>query len=510
VLPPLVDDDPLQADNTKEHSIALKHRTFFIKDLRNKFQIVNHAASRICYPFPTASLKIRSGRNNLNSPTPQTNPGSAQPLARRLGLFDATMLVMGGIIGTGIFMNPYVVAQRVHTPALVLGAWLVGGCIALLGGFIWAELADRMPAAGGQYAYLRDAYHPLVSFLYGWVLLLVIQTGGMAAVTVTFSRYFLELTGWRSGDWQVALVALTLLTVINCMGVRAGGTVQSGLMVLKIAAIALLVFAGTFLIHAHVSWKPFLDQRVSPRLFSSFGAAMVPVVFAFGGWHTATFAAAEMKAPQRDLPRALIMGVIAVALLYTSVNYVCVRALGVLNLEHTPTPASAVMRMALGQRGATIIALGIAVSTLGYLSQSVLTAPRVYFAMARDGLFFRQLAWVHPRSHAPVVAIAIQSVWTMVILLTGSYDKILNYVTSMDVLFWALTAGCLFVLRRREPARSAFPMPAHPYTTALFCVVCLAVVANTVYTYPENTLIGMAILVAGVPMYYIWRRTSPA
>jgi len=446
----------------------------------------------------------------VNSPTPQAQTDSAQPLARRLGLFDATMLVMGGIIGTGIFMNPYVVAQRVHTPALVLGAWLVGGCIALLGGFIWAELADRMPAAGGQYAYLRDAYHPLVSFLYGWVLLMVIQTGGMAAVTVTFARYFLELTGWRSADWQVGLVALTLLTIINCLGVRAGGTVQSGLMVLKIAAIGLLVFVGAFLVRGHITWKPVLDQPVSPGLFSSFGAAMVPVVFAFGGWHTATFASAEMKDPRRDLPRALIMGVIGVALLYTSVNYVCVRALGIPTLEITSTPASAVMRMALGQRGATIIALAIAISTLGFLSQSVLTAPRVYFAMARDGLFFRQLAWVQPRTQAPALAIAIQSVWTMVILLTGSYEKILNYVTSMDVLFWALTAGCIFVLRRRAPARSAFAMPGHPYTTALFCVVCLAVVGNTLYRFPENTLIGFAILVAGVPLYYIWRRTSHA
>jgi APA family basic amino acid/polyamine antiporter len=166
--------------------------------------------------------------------------------------------------------------------------------------------------------------------------------------------------------------------------------------------------------------------------------------------------------------------------------------------------------MAMGQRGATIIALGIAVSTLGYLSQAVLTAPRVYFAMARDGLFFRQLAWVHPQTQAPVFAIAIQSFWTMVILLTGSYDKILNYVTSMDVLFWALTAGGLFMLRRRNSSRSSFSMPGHPYTTALFCMVCLAVVANTIYTFPANTLIGMAILVAGVPMYYIWRRAAHA
>ena len=447
--------------------------------------------------------------DKLNSPTAQTNSSSAQSLARRLGLFDATMLVMGGIIGTGIFMNPYVVAQRVHTPALVLGAWLVGGCIALLGGFIWAELADRMPTAGGQYAYLRDAYHPLVSFLYGWVLLLVIQTGGMAAVTVTFSRYFLELTGWHAGEWQIALVALTLLTIINCMGVRAGGTVQSGLMVLKIAAIALLVFAGAFLVHGHVQWKPVLDQPVSGGLFSSFGAAMVPVVFAFGGWHTSTFASAEMKDPRRDLPRALIMGVIAVALLYTqSTMFACTRSACLL----WRIPRAGLCRDANGPgtaRRNPDCAWHCRLDS-GLSQPGVLTAPRVYFAMAKDRLFFRQLASVHPRTQAPVLAIAIQSVWTMVILLTGGYEKILNYVTSMDVLFWALTAGSLFILRHRNPARSAFSMPGHPFTTALFCVVCLAVVGNTLYTYPENTLIGFAILVAGVPMYYIWRRTLRA
>jgi basic amino acid/polyamine antiporter, APA family len=420
------------------------------------------------------------------------------------------MLVMGGIIGTGIFMNPSVVARSVHTPALILGAWVVGGCIALLGGFIWAELCDRMPAAGGQYSFLREAYHPIISFLYGWVLLLVIQTGGMAAVAVTFSRYFLELTGWHTADWQLALVTLSVLTIINCLGVRAGGTVQSGLMVLKIAAIALLVATGAFFIHGRATWRPLIEQPLSGGLLSSFGAAMVPVVFAFGGWHTATFAAAEMKSPRRDLPRALIMGVIAVALLYTSVNYVCIRALGVGALAETQTPASAVMRMAMGQKGATLIALGIAVSTLGFLSQSVLTAPRVYFAMAEDGVFFRQLAWLHPRTHAPVLAITLQSVWTMVIMLTGTYETILSYVICMDVLFWALTAGCLFTFRRRDPVRSAFSMPGHPYTTVIFCLVCLAVVGNTLYTYPRNTLIGVAILAAGVPVYYIWRRTSHA
>jgi APA family basic amino acid/polyamine antiporter len=431
---------------------------------------------------------------------------AAQPLARHLGLFDATMLVMGGIVGAGIFINPYVVAQRVHTPALVLGAWLAGGIIALAGAFIWAELADRLPRVGGQYAYLRESWGALVAFLYGWVLLLVIQTGGMAAVTVTFARYFLELTGFHAAEWQIAVVTLVALTVVNCLGVREGSAVQSLLMVIKIVAIVFLVGAGAFLVNGHiVDWKPILNEPVSPSLLSTFGAALVPVVFAFGGWQTGGFVAGEMRQPRRDLPRAFVLGVSAVTLLYLSVNYVCVRALGVSALAQTKTPASSVMRLAMGQRGATLIALGIALSTLGFLSQSVLTAPRVYFAMAEDRVFFRQLAWVHPRTRVPVIAIVAQSVWTVLILLLGSYEKILNYVTSMDATFWALTAGCVFILRRRDHTSPAFRVPGHPFTTALFCLVCAGVAGNTIYTDPHNTLKGLAILATGVPVYYIWR-----
>ncbi|HEX7285553.1 MAG TPA: amino acid permease [Candidatus Angelobacter sp.] len=443
----------------------------------------------------------------MHSPATQTE-STSQPLARRLGLFDATMLVMGGTVGAGIFINPYVVAQRVHTPALVLGAWVLGGVIALIGAFIWAELADRMPRVGGQYAYLREVYHPLVAFLYGWVLLLVVQTGGMAAVTVTFSKYFLELTGIHASDGVVAIVTLLVLTVINCLGVRAGGTVQSVLMVLKIAAITLLVGAGAFLVRGSLAWNPMLQQPVSPGLLSSLAAAMVPVLFAYGGWQTACFVAGELKEPRRDLPRALVLGVIGVALLYTSVNFIYVRALGVAGLAQTSTPASAVMRLALGERGATIIALGIAISTLGFLSQSVLTAPRVYFAMAEDRVFFPQLAWVHPATRVPVVAITLQSLWTVVILFSGRYEQILNYVTSMDFAFFALTASCLFLLRREGKA-PGFRSPGHPWTTAFFCVCCAGVVANAIYLYPSSR-IGYAILAAGVPVYYIWRRTSRA
>ena len=229
-----------------------------------------------------------------------------------LGVFDATMIVMGGIVGSGIFINPYVVALRVHTPFLILGVWLLGGGLALLGAFIWAELASRLPGAGGQYLYLREAYHPSVAFIYGWVLLLVTQTGGMAAVAVTFSRYYREITGFSVGDGPIAAATLLGLTAINCFGVRAGSNVQSVLMLLKAAAIAAMVVVGILWGGGTVHALPLLDRPVSLGLGSAIGAAMIPVAFAYGGWQTASFVAGEMRDPRRDLSRGLVIGVIGV------------------------------------------------------------------------------------------------------------------------------------------------------------------------------------------------------
>lgn len=421
------------------------------------------------------------------------------------------MLVMGGIVGSGIFINPYVVAQQLHTAPLILLAWLAGGVIALLGGFIYAELAARQPVVGGQYAYLRDAYHPVAGFLYGWVLLLVIQTGGMAAVTVTFARYLLALTQWPISEKVVALATLTLLTLINCLGVKFGSRVQSGLMVLKIGAIAFLVAAGVLWVRQpYAVTGTVLDRPVSINLVTAFGAAMVPVLFAFGGWQTANFVAGEVREPRKNLARALLFGVAGVIILYLSVNFVCVRALGPAGLANTHVPATEVMRIAMGQRGATIVTLGIAVSTLGFLSQSILTAPRVYFAMAEDGVFFRSVARVNAKTHVPVTAIVLQSVWTIVVALTGKYEQILNYVVAMDFLFFGLTATTLFVFRKRAMHASGdeqgFRVPGHPWTTILFIAVSWLVVANTIYKYPANSLLGFAILLLGLPVYWLWSR----
>ena len=439
--------------------------------------------------------------------------GEAGPtLARRLGPFDATMIVMGGIIGAGIFVNPSVVARHVHTPALIIGAWVIGGAIALVGAFVYAELAVLRPRVGGQYAYLRDAYHPIVAFLYGWTLLLVVQTGGMAGAAIIFGRYFRELTGLGVPEGGVAALTLGILTLVNCLGVRSGSNVQSALMLTKLAAIALLIGVGFILV------APAPAAMAAPP--SSGGAvglatAMVPVLFAYGGWQTASFVSGEMRNPRRDLPRGLLIGVIAVIALYLTVTFVCLRALGVDGLAQTSTPASEVMRRALGDRGARLIALGIAVSTVGFLSQSILTAPRVYYAMALDGVFFRAVGRLDARSRVPVVAIVLQGVWAAIIALTGKYDQILNYVVSIDVLFFGLTGASLLIFRSRARRAGAdseredmVRVPWHPITTIVFVLACWAVSATTIVQYPRNAGIGVGILLAGAVAYQLWRKPA--
>ncbi|MGE5048738.1 MAG: APC family permease [Deltaproteobacteria bacterium] len=416
-------------------------------------------------------------------------------LARRIGLFDATMVVMGGIVGSGIFVTPAIVASWTATRAQMLGAWLLGGAAALAGAFVYADLSRQRPFAGGQYVYLRDAYHPAVAFLYGWALLLVIQTGGMAVCAMTFARYLGNLSGLRMAEGAMAAVALAVLTAVNCLGVSAGARVQSALMVLKIAAIAALIGCGLWL------GAPAGDAGHGAP--ASFGAALIPVLFSYGGFQTACFVAEEMRDPRRDLPRALIMGVLAVVLLYVGVAVACVRVLGMGGLRRSAAPALDVATLALGPRGAALIGAGVAISSLGFLSQSILTAPRVYFAMADDGLFFRSVAGVSSRTRAPAVAIALQGAMAALLSLWGTYEELLRYVVAMDFIFFALTAGCLFVFRARgEPCR----MPGHPLTTLSFIGICAVVVTSTFVHDPAHGFIGLALTLAGLPVYLLWRR----
>jgi APA family basic amino acid/polyamine antiporter len=293
-------------------------------------------------------------------------------------------------------------------------------------------------------------------------------------------------------------------------------------MLLKAAAIVAMVVLGLWLGGGQLHPSPLLDRPISLNLAGAIGAAMIPIAFAYGGWQTATFVAGEMRDPRRQLSRGLIAGVLGVVVLYLSVNFVCVRVLSPAGLAAIPTPASAVMRAALGARGAQWIAVGIAISTLGFLSQGILTAPRVYYAMARDGLFFQSVGRLSRKTGAPVVAIAIQGVAATIIALSGRYEQILNYVVSIDFISFALTAASLFVFRRRDLVAAAdrggrhfvffsattYRAPGHPYTTTIFVLSCAAIVASTIWTYPANSAFGFVILAAGFPVYLYWSRKS--
>ena len=370
-------------------------------------------------------------------------PVSAPQLRRQLGFFDATMIVMGGIVGSGIFINPYVVARHVHTPLLILGVWMLGGALAMLGAFIWAELATRLPDAGGQYLYLREAYHPAVAFLYGWVLLLVTQTGGMAAVAVTFARYFREITGLPGATGPSRRAALLGLTAINCLGVRAGSNVQSALMLLRAAAIAAMVVVGLVLGGGTAASLPLLDRPVSFGLAAGHRRGHDP-----GGLRVRrladrqlrrgrdarsaprSFARPDRRRDRRD--RAVPVG-----------EFRLRERAGAGGTGRHPHAGIGGDARGAGRARRVDFAVGIAVSTLGFLSQGILTAPRVYYAMARDGLFFESVGWLSPRTGAPVVAIVLQGILATVIAVSGRYEQILNYVISVDFISFALTAaGC--------------------------------------------------------------------
>ena len=474
--------------------------------------MVDSRRSKFVDSRPSLSESPQAGKASTDP------PGSSSHLAAKLNLFDATMIVMGGIVGSGIFINPYVVAEIVHTPALILFTWVAGGAIALVGAFIYAELADRMPRVGGQYAYLREAYHPAVGFLYGWVALLVIHAGGTAAVVVTFAKYFqLLLTG--GSEKITAVVVIVALTVINCMGVRAGGSVQNVFMVFRILAIATVVLCGAWFIWGSpaappVAWQPLSDRPVSFALLSAFGAAMVPVLFGYGGWQTSNYMAGEIREPRKNLPRALIFGVAGIIVLYLTVNFVYVQALSPAGLAATSTPASQVMRLAFGRAGASLVAMLIAISTVGFLSQALLSYPRLYFAMASDRLLPAWFARINARTRVPTGTIILQGAVTIAVVLLGTYEQILSYVVVMDWLFFGLTASCIFVFRAREKSsafretathENGFRVPGHPWTTGLFVSIAWLVTANTIYKYPRNAGVALCILFAGIPVFYFFR-----
>jgi APA family basic amino acid/polyamine antiporter len=436
--------------------------------------------------------------------------GSAATYTPRLGLFSGTMMVVGGIIGSGIFLNPAIVAQRVRTIELTLAVWVLGGLIAVIGALVYAELGARRPVAGGGYVYLRDAYGRLPAFLYAWTLLLVIATGAIAAVAVTFATYTATLLGYGPATRvPLAVGAILILSAINYLGVKPGSVTQNVFTLLKLGALAVLIVAGLTLGHSPTVAP--LPPLPGGTVALAVGAALVPVLFAFGGWQQTNFVAEELIDAERNLPRALLAGVALVVVIYLLANLAYVRTLGIAGLASSSAPAADAMQALLGPRGAGLIAAGIAISTFGFLNLVILVSPRVYRAMAADGLFFPSLARLHPRHRTPSAAILFQGAWAIILTVTGKYGDLLDYVVFGDWIFFAATAATLFVFRKRErrgleQTDLRFRMPGFPAAPIIFILAALYVVLGSMASNPGNALKGTALIALGVPVFVFWDR----
>lgn len=418
------------------------------------------------------------------------------------------MSVVGGIIGGGIFRTPATVAERVGSPAGLLLAWVIGGGIALIGAFCFGELGQRRPRAGGGYVYLRETWGPLPAFLYGWTLVLVIATGAIAAVAVTFANYALALAGLPERfTVPVAVGAIVLLAGINYVGVKPAAITQNIFTILKIVALAILIAAGLLLAAP-------VESAVGPsgRPAAGLGAALVPILFTYGGWQQTNFIAEEIIEPERNLPRALVLGVVIVVTVYLLTNLAYLRVLGHAGLAASTAPAADTMQALLGPVGGKFIAAGIAVSTFGFLNLVILVTPRVLQAMAADGVFFAKLAELHPVYRTPTAAILALAGCAIVLTLTGTFGQLVDYVTFGDWIFFGLTVAGLFIYRKREQGAGSrqqhgpFRVPGYPVTPALFVLAAGFVVYSAIRSNPINALIGAGLIALGIPVYLYWSR----
>lgn len=429
---------------------------------------------------------------------------------RELGLVDSAAVVAGGIIGVGIFANPSNVARVVDEPLLILIVWAIGGGIALIGAFVWAELASRFPEVGGQYVYLQRAYHPVVGFLYGVALLFIINGGSLAAVSILFASYvdrsFVALG--PAGIRVLAAAALISLTAVNIVGVRAGSRTNNLLMAAKVAGmLALVALAFSRGLRPASRFDASLAVVFHGASLHIVLTALVPILFAYGGWQSCANIAAEIKNPARNLARANVLGVIAVVVLYLSLNLAYLWVLTPAQVAASPALAADMARAAAGEAGARFVALLIVVSSLGFLAVVILTGPRLIYAMAADGLFFSRAADLHPRYRTPVFALWFQAAVSLALLTTNTYDQLLSYVVFADWLFFGLTAGALVIVRRRaaSPSGGIARAPGHPWTTAVFIGVAAGIVVNSFFAYPTQSVIGSVILAGAAIVFFVTR-----
>jgi basic amino acid/polyamine antiporter, APA family len=432
-------------------------------------------------------------------------------LRRELSLFDMTMIAIGSSIGSGIFLTPALIAKALPSPLWILGVWILGGITTMCGALTYAELGAMMPRAGGVYVFLSEAYGGLVGFLYGWAYFLVVNTGAIAALAVAFSTYFgFVVPAAADHATLVGIAGIILVTVINVLGVRAGGVFSDLFTILKMAGIGLLVVVGLGWGSLSTTNYALPLGHLPGGLSSALTLAFVSILWSFGGWQHATFTAAEAKDPQRTVPLALIFGALAVTCIYVVTNVAYMFLMAPAQMAVSTRIASDAISLVLGPVGGTLIAITIFISTFGTTGIYTLTAPRIYYAMANDGLFFRKVAEVHPRFRTPMFAIILQSAWAIVLILFwGTFESLISYVVFTDWIFFALAAFSIFIFRRRIPeAARPYRTLGYPVTPLLFVLISSLFVIYTLFEKPAEATAGLLFLVLGIPVYHFWRARS--
>jgi len=432
-------------------------------------------------------------------------------LPRVLGLWDVVMIVIGGVIGSGIFLSPSEIAVAEPSPILVLALWVVGGMFSFFGAVSFAELGAAMPEAGGIYIYLKEAYGPLISFLFGWTLFLVIDSGSIATLAVAFSANmlprFVSLT--PLGTKLVAAAFVLFLGAVNYVGVRWGARLQNLLTVIKVGAIGIVVVAVFFFAKGQGNPQNFVKPGPGPfnmGLLGAFGIGLVASLWAYKGWEAATYSAGETKNPQRNLPLGILIGTIAVIVLYVLANLAYLYVLPVDKIASSEgRVALDAMRLITGEFGASLIAFLILFSILGAANQNMLTSPRVYFAMARDGLFFKKIAEVHPKFLTPHVSIIAITAWSIVLTLTGSFKQLFTYVIFGEWIFFGLTVAAVIVLRKKRPdLHRPYKTWGYPVTPAVFVLAALYVAVGSLMSAFWNAMAGLLIICLGIPAFLYW------
>ena len=443
---------------------------------------------------------------------PAANNGLASPptLRKELNLFDAVAIVVGTIIGSGIFLIPSSIAAQLNSLGAVLLVWLVGGLLTLFGALSLGELGSIFPGTGGLCTYLRHAYGPLPAFLYAWVLLLMIHSGSIAALAVAFGLYVGQIFLLNSVEMKVLSVSCVLaLTTINCLGIRSGKVTQNLIAIAKVSGLA-----GIILILTAKGSRPihlFNEDAPGGHTFSlaGFGIALVAVLWAYEGWHVISFVAGEMKTPRLDLPRSLFYGTAIVMLIYLVANLGYYHVLSAPEIQGSKAVAALAVGRLLGPIATRVISLLIVVSILGSLNGLILTGPRVYYAMARDGVFPRVFCQVSDRYRTPFVPLMVQGIWAATLAASGSYEQLFTDVIFTAWVFYGLAVGAVLVLRHAQPQlERPFCVPGYPWLSLLFCVAAMGLILSTLIERPRDASMGIGLIASGLPVYFFFRKRS--